>query len=184
MPPTRTKYQIEHDRAVVMRYRLQGHTLNEIADLTGNTWSMVKGDWEAVRKVWQTQKAEDLDEARQKELAKLDVVELEHWKAWDKSSKAVHLDGVLKCIAQRSRILGLNVPDVALIPVDGSPRHQTNVLQVFGGEASAEALEAANEQALVMLQEINDTHRVAGIGHYRGRPLLGGFEELEVEGIV
>ena len=178
----RSKIQIEQDRADVLRYRLQGYTIQEIADKTGNSTGMVDYDLDSVREAWQKQTQIDLDEAKQRELAKLDMLELTHWRGWDIKKNPAHLDGVLKCIAQRAKMLGLNEPQLVL--PGNLQSSQTNVLQVFNGEVTEAALNAANEQALAMLQELNDQHREAGIGHYRSRPALTEFDGLVEEGLV
>ncbi|NIP53215.1 MAG: hypothetical protein GWN94_14245, partial [Phycisphaerae bacterium] len=89
-------------------------------------------DLKTIQKRWRTDTTIDLDEARQRELARIDQLEREYWQAWEKSKqprkrvsqtdKTVsrqteertgdprYLAGVQWCIQQRCKLLDIEAP--------------------------------------------------------------------------
>jgi hypothetical protein len=102
------------------------------------TQSTVCADIKAIHKSWRESAIRDFDEARDRELQKLDRIESEAWTAWETSKKpsqsAVMTEGtvqqqtrksvknqngnprflelIARCVAQRCSILGLNIVPV------------------------------------------------------------------------
>jgi len=134
-PPTQQAV-IDERRQRVARLYLIGRTQWQIAEEAGCSQSLVSRDLRAIREAWRKSATIDFDEARAKELAKLEEVEREAWDAWQRSKndavtyrikqtndgeeKTVtrvgqtgnvrFLDMVQKCIAQRRTLLGLDAP--------------------------------------------------------------------------
>jgi len=144
--PKRTAFQIERDRRDIADLYLQGWTQARIAeDLDKSddrdyefTRSMVGYDLRALQKAWQKSALVNIDQAKAKELAKVDRLEREYWSAWERScedaetlrqegsgekpSKIVKtskgqagdprfLQGVQWCIERRCKIIGIDAPE-------------------------------------------------------------------------
>lgn len=134
-------------RRKTARLYLEGHSQREIADRLRVSVATVGGDLAKIRKQWLDSTLIDFDEAKAKEIAKIDAVEAELWEAWrrsckpnrvteitEKASVLVHkksrttvnepfernqktvlrdqsgdprfMDGILKCVEMRLRLLG------------------------------------------------------------------------------
>jgi hypothetical protein len=74
-------------RASVTRLYVRGHSLPEIAANLGLSDSAVAHELAEIRKEWVAAALCDRVEAKARELAKLDHVEAEAWKAWERSQK-------------------------------------------------------------------------------------------------
>ena len=173
--PDRTDVQIQKDRAAVSQLMLKQYTLEEISTKLGLTYTVAKNDANAVRKAWRNSSIANVDELRREQLDKIDVLEQTHWRAWDKLKDIRHLDGVMKCIVQRSRLAGLEkveLPPDLLV----ATKSRTTVTAGVGQELISQV----DQETLVMIQQINDDHKAAGIGHYRDRPILDD-EQLELQ---
>jgi hypothetical protein len=125
---------LERRRRVADLY-IQGWTQMEIAAKEGCTQATISADLIQIRREWRASTIRDFDEARTLELQKLDRVEREAWRAWERSQQpqqsahisdepnARHtkrhvknqngdprfLEQVNKCIAMRCALLGLNM---------------------------------------------------------------------------
>jgi predicted transcriptional regulator len=149
----RSQHKIESDRAEISRLTLRGLTQMEIAAKLGMTQPMVSYDLAAIRKSWRTQTAFDLDAAKAEELAKINHLEFTIWQELETSERphvrtvkdyagkkirrktvtttkggsgnSHLLSGILRCIDQRCKILGLYAPaKVENTGTDGGPiRH-------------------------------------------------------------
>jgi hypothetical protein len=119
---------------------LRGRTQHEIALELDVNQGTVSRDLAALREEWKQSSLIDFDEARSRELARIDELERTYWEAWQRScqdaetrtaetvrsddgerTKAVKrvegqsgspafLAGVERCIEMRTRLLGLNAP--------------------------------------------------------------------------
>lgn len=133
---TRTKEQIKSDRLEVARLYLQGRYQHEIAQLLGVSQQQIAYDLKAVQVEWRNVPRLQLTELKQKELARLDVLERTYWQAWEDSKKPkettssnkdgdrikvgkrneqrngnpAFLRGVMDCIDRRCKLLGLDAP--------------------------------------------------------------------------
>lgn len=83
--PRFTDEQRENRRAIVAERVLQGYSLAAIGRELGITARMVGYDLETIESRWRESSLIDFDEARSKELARLNKVEHEFWMAWERS---------------------------------------------------------------------------------------------------
>ncbi len=142
--PKRQPFEIERDRAAITQFYLRGATQANIAEQLGLSRQQIGYDLGKIQEGWRTQTALDLDVHKAQELAKLDELERTHWQAWEESKQdkkietaktynhvngagtestlrkessvgnQSFLDGVLKCIGQRCKLLGLEVPPAVI----------------------------------------------------------------------
>ena len=142
--PKRQPFEIERDRAAITQSYLRGVTQANIAEQLGLSRQQIGYDLGKIQEGWRTQTALDLDHHKAQQLAKLDELERTHWQAWEESKQDKEvktaktynhgngsgtectlrkegqvgsqsfLDGVLKCIQQRCRILGLELPPAVI----------------------------------------------------------------------
>jgi len=139
MPGRRSKSRLARDRRRIGDLYLRGWLQADIADELGLAQGTVSKDIATMQKSWQEAGAYDFDEAKQKELAKIDTLERTYWDAWSKSredaetvrqegsvksdapEKVVrtakgqsgdprYLAGVQWCIDKRCKIMGIDAP--------------------------------------------------------------------------
>jgi len=138
--PKRTPKQREADLQRIVDLYVKGWTQWKIGQELGLTQQTVSNDLKEIHKQWREHTTLSLDDYKQKELKKLDRLEVEYWDAWQRSQEdaktlkqksgtvptgatelremiqqetagdARFLDGVLKCIDRRSKLLGLDAP--------------------------------------------------------------------------
>lgn len=141
---TRSSFKIEADRVKIAKMYLQGLTQAAIAEDMGMTQQMVSYDLKAIQKDWRESAIDDIGTLRGRELARIDMLEVEYWESWERSKEEVtkarrsikgdevvaqsierattsgnpaFLQGIQWCIAQRCKILGLYQPTSRLIGV-------------------------------------------------------------------
>lgn len=85
--PFSRKHEIQARRREVSLLYLQGKSQLEIAGKLNITQQQVSHDLKKLREVWQHEMASNIDEAKARELAKIDNLEREYWTAWEKSKK-------------------------------------------------------------------------------------------------
>jgi len=85
MATPRSKIQREKDRETVARLYLRGVSQMDIAAEVGVNQSTVSRDLKALQKAWRESSLIDINEAKQRELAKIDELERTYWEAWLKS---------------------------------------------------------------------------------------------------
>jgi hypothetical protein len=143
MGPKRNRHQRELDLELINRWYLAGKSLRTIAaDLSAQrpytvNHKTIWNDLEELRRRWRENTVLALDEHRAKELARLDTLEAEYWRAWEESRQPrkisrsklskrasgqvsessltdeqrtgnpAYLAGVERCIAQRIKLLGI-----------------------------------------------------------------------------
>lgn len=133
--PKRTPHQREHDLALIATLYLKAKTQADIAAELGIAQSQVSYDLKTIHKRWRESSLVNINEAKQRELARIDHLEFEYWRAWEGSlgektktrtakvqgSDAVwasvekeqmlgnpaYLTGVQWCIAERCKIFGI-----------------------------------------------------------------------------
>lgn len=127
---------IAERRARVSHLYRSNYAIHEISKLIGLHPNDVSDDLKALRAEWREARLTNMDDAMSEQLAKLDLVEREAHDAWEKSKLDAQVrrvtsgpDGrirvserrgqygdprfkeiILKCIAQRCKILGLEAP--------------------------------------------------------------------------
>lgn len=134
----RTTLEKERDRAEVTSLYIQGWPQRRIGDHLGLTQQQISYDLGVIRKQWREDTARALDADKAEQLARIDTVEREAWKAWERScgertieetsrseigadarTRAVirkeqrdgnpaFIEAVLKCIDRRCKLLGLD----------------------------------------------------------------------------
>lgn len=131
----RTPIQIEADRHTTASLYLQRWTQQQIANHLGLSRQQITYDLKVIQDRWKHDTAMDLDALKIEQLAKIDEVERQHWLSWEKSCQDKEvtyterdatgqtrasvrrekqagdprfLDGILKCIERRCRLLGLD----------------------------------------------------------------------------
>lgn len=129
---------VKRRRAMVEVLYLQNYTLEEIATKTNSTVPAIRRDLSLLRKEWLRSNMLDLNEARARELAKIDRLEFTYWQSWQKSmgtrtetvtrtpdgevrekvwqedGNIAYLEGVRRCIDKRCDLLGLDARRGAL----------------------------------------------------------------------
>ena len=86
--PHRTRQEIAHDRAEIMRLHRMGKPVREIAvHLSHLSRHTIYKDLQRITRDWRAAAIIDMDEARGQELTRLDLVEHEAWAAWERSQQ-------------------------------------------------------------------------------------------------
>jgi hypothetical protein len=133
--------EIRRDCAEIAKLYCEGKTQAEIGHRLNLSQQQVSHDLKAIRAEWLESSIRDFDTAKAQELAKIDHVEAEAWKGWEKSrldkeitiSGTEEADGTVKnkaqvrkegqagdprfletvhrCIERRCKLLGLDPPE-------------------------------------------------------------------------
>ena len=83
--PKKTKFQKERDREQTADMYLRGMRQSDIAEKLGVSQQQISRDLKTIQKQWRELTTINLDEAKQKELARIDQVEREYWTEWERS---------------------------------------------------------------------------------------------------
>lgn len=83
--PTRDITQKQYDRARIAQLYLRGYSQYAIAQEMSMTRELVAFDLRVIRKDWKQSAIVDMNEAKHKELHRIDMMEKELWEAWEKS---------------------------------------------------------------------------------------------------
>lgn len=140
MAKDRKKSQTERDLRQIARMYLQGISQADIAKELKISQPTVSREIKKLIEEWKVERVYDINEAKARELAKVDNLELEYWEAWRRSQKdaiirskkvyqkegataqeaaeqakgqvgdARFLAGVQWCIERRCLILGVDAP--------------------------------------------------------------------------
>jgi hypothetical protein len=76
-------------RELVSRLYLQGMLQHEIAEEVNVSQGQISQDLAAIRKAWEDSTIFNFNEAKNKELAKIDMLEATYWQAWIDSKKPI-----------------------------------------------------------------------------------------------
>jgi DNA-binding transcriptional ArsR family regulator len=134
--PRRSRIEGAALREVIRQRYTQGETQWKIGMDLGITQQAVSVHLEAIHAAWLASAIQDFDARKAQELAKTDLVELTFWQGWERSCQdkevritkpkrgtspkdvsvrlepqagnPVFLDGVLRCIERRCKLLGLD----------------------------------------------------------------------------
>jgi hypothetical protein len=125
LPKSKPKHlstiDIERRRAEIADLYIQGRKQYDIAQLYGVSQQQISLDLKAIRAQWLESAVRDFDHMRSEQLAKIDAVEAEYWRAWEKSraedeaGNPQFLTGVERCVQQRCKLFGLDAPQRAEI---------------------------------------------------------------------
>lgn len=132
--------QIMKRREIVSELYLKGLTMRQMGAEVGVSHQQICEDLKHIRAEWRSSTIRNFDEAKSLELARLDQIEAEAWRAWersqgkhvttktesgtgaqgaiDKTSETTEdlagdprfLDAIAKCVQKRCDILGLDAP--------------------------------------------------------------------------
>lgn len=83
--PKRTEFERERDLHLTTQLYLKGKTQAEIAEELNVSREQIKYDLAIIQKRWRTDTTINLDEAKQKELARIDNLERTYWEAWERT---------------------------------------------------------------------------------------------------
>ena len=83
--PTRTKFERENDLERISALYLRGWRQVDIANELNLSRQQIGYDLKTIQQRWQETTTLNLDEAKSKELARLDELEREYWQAWESS---------------------------------------------------------------------------------------------------
>jgi len=83
---------ISRDRRRIAKMYLRGELQADIAKDTGLTESMVSRDLKALQDEWRASSLIDIDEAKAKELARIDELERTYWQAWARSQEDAEIE--------------------------------------------------------------------------------------------
>lgn len=83
----RTPATIEKHRATIAELYLRQHTQQEIANKLGIDQATVSRDLKVIQANWRESALVDMNEAKQRELERIDQLEREYWQAWEASKK-------------------------------------------------------------------------------------------------
>lgn len=87
--PQHTEDEIAQRRAIVAKLYLKGWTQTEIGINQGVSQGQISQDLEKIREDWRESAIVDFNDAKIKELAKLDQLESTLWKAWERSLEPI-----------------------------------------------------------------------------------------------
>lgn len=150
--PKRSHFQIQRDRQRIADWYCQGLTQADIAERlnAGRDFTLsqqtISNDLRAIQKEWLESSLRDFDEMRAEQLGKIDRLEREYWRGWERSCEDAEtvrkegpasgvekivktekgqagdprfLSGVERCIERRCKLLGLDAPVKQDITSDG-----------------------------------------------------------------
>lgn len=92
----RSKIQIEKDRENISHLYLRGWSQCAISDELGISQPTVSRDLKAIQQAWRESSLIDMNEAKQKELAKIDELERTYWEAWLRSCEDTETETLKK----------------------------------------------------------------------------------------
>jgi hypothetical protein len=127
MPKTedkRSKDEREVHRVEIAQLYLKGNTQAAIAEKLDISQQQVSYDLKVIRKRWLESSVRDFDELKSNELAKIDLLEAEAWKAWERSI------GTKKIVSKKKGVNGKGPIDETTTRVEelaGNPAFLTAV---------------------------------------------------------
>jgi hypothetical protein len=176
---TPKKIELNERRQRVAEMYVQGQTQAAIATEIGVSQATVFNDLTFIQDHWRASALRDFDAARELELQKLDKIEREAWTAWDRSKQPAqsakvrsgrtgeeatekslqhrvgdprYLDQVLRCIAARRALLGLDAPTrIAPVMPDGKEPYRLAVAHLSVDELKA--LKNVRDRALARAED-------------------------------
>lgn len=99
--PKRSDFERENDYRRITDMYLQGKTQADIASILGLARQQIGYDLAVIQRRWREDTAINMDEAKQKELARVDVLERTYWDAWQRT-----LDEKTKTRTEQSSVTG------------------------------------------------------------------------------
>jgi predicted transcriptional regulator len=81
----RSQSQISKDTRLISSLYLRGYTQHEISERINLSQPVISRTLKSLQEQWRNSDLIDINEAKQKELAKIDHLELEYYEAWERS---------------------------------------------------------------------------------------------------
>lgn len=103
--PRRPQMERECDYERIAHLYLQRKTQAEIGETVGISQQQVSYDLKAIRRRWAESANEAIGKRMAEEIARIDRLEREHWRAWDMKGDPRYLEGVMSCIQKRMETL-------------------------------------------------------------------------------
>jgi predicted transcriptional regulator len=154
----RTPTERENDLEKLASLYLKGMRQADIAQKLGVSQPQVSYDLKEIHKRWRESTLVNINEAKHRELARIDNLENEYWRAWERSceektktktekivggnaTKASvekdtmlgnpsYLTGVQWCIEQRCKIFGINAPIKADVTSNGETLQLISIVKM------------------------------------------------------
>lgn len=135
---------------------LKGMTPKEVATQLDLSIVTVRRYTTALNKRWRESAVRNIDEAKNRELEKLDVLEAEYWKAWEESKKgtARRKEGTMKRKGAKENFLETGESEILSSP--GDPKFLDGVARCIKQRAELLGLNAATR----VESDVNVTARV------------------------
>lgn len=125
MAKPRSKAQAERDRQLISKYYLEGMTQWEIKKKMGISQATVSRDIAILIRYWRLSQLQNIDSAKQIELAKINKLEIEYWNSWDRSKEEFKKKSLKqRLIAETKQPLEINS---ATEDRNGDPRYLAGV---------------------------------------------------------
>lgn len=123
--------EVDYDNLIIADMRVKGYTWEEVSEKTGLAIETCRNKWQSIRHHWLKKRLSLVDGYMHEELHKLEQLEAEYWRSYRASSQIVeysiidekqgklekrhevqagdprYLDGILKCMQDRAKRLGL-----------------------------------------------------------------------------
>ena len=181
---TRSEFQRENDLQIIAGMYLRGFSQASIAKKIGVDQTQVSYDIRKLCKRWRESSLVDFNEAKQRELQRVDVLEREYWRAWRESRKQMQrtreasttgfgannveeiikedqygdasmMRGIQWCIEQRCKIFGLYA-DININWRDEARKEGYDADGLFKQLISAALVRAGGERGISGDEETND----------------------------
>jgi hypothetical protein len=147
-----SKFEISKRRQQVAEYRLQGMANFEIAELVHVSPSQISRDLKCISKEWAKERIEDINQIKEKELHKLDLIEKRAWKSWERScdvktKKSMKKKGTaFKEETGKTKIVGNDSEQTFTEEQQiGDPRYMTIILDCIAKRSKILGYEAAQK---------------------------------------
>lgn len=146
----RPQLQTERDLKLIASLYLEGKTQKEIADALKLNQSTISRELKKVLDEWKVARVHDMDEIKQRELAKLDHLEETYWMAWDRSIRTATTISK-KVIVQHERVVGQEITDKTEEQI-GDPKYLDSIQDVIAQRLRIFGLEAPKKTEVTLQQ--------------------------------
>jgi predicted transcriptional regulator len=119
--PKRTPTQRELDLQKITALYLRGTTQSDIGKELGVVQSQVSYDLKEIQKRWRESALVNINEVKQRELARIDELEIEYWQAWRRS-----IGEVTKTVTSRNALRG-DTASISKETLNGNPAYLQGV---------------------------------------------------------
>ena len=150
MPINKKHIVIERRHRIAELY-LKGWPQYKIAEQVGVTQQQVSNDIRAMSKQWQQSSMVDMNEAKAKELAKIDNLEQEYWTAWEKSKEDFQ-QKITKAKGTNESVKALEKTTKEVV-VYGDPRFLAGIQWCIGKRCDIIGIDAPKQSTMKIVDE-------------------------------